>query len=86
MQIIVERDTFWELKNNSWSGAIYTLNDIERANLEDEFMDFLEEIFYGETPTDVELNDFIWFEREYIYEHIGLDENGEIPTEDEDDE
>lgn len=86
MQMIVERNDFWELKNNSWSGAIDTLNDIERANLEDEFMDFLENVFYGETPTDTEVNDFIWFDRDYIYESLGLDENGEIPTEDEEDE
>lgn len=86
MQIIVERDSFWELKNNSWSGAIDTLNDIERADLEDEFMDFLEEVFRSETPTETEVNDFIWFEREYIYESLGLDENGELPTEDEEDE
>lgn len=86
MQMIVERNDFWELKNNSWSGAIDTLNDIERANLEDEFMDFLENIFYGETPTETEVNDFIWFDRDYIYESLGLDENGEIPTEDEEED
>lgn len=86
MQMIVERDGFWELKENSWSGAIDTLNDIERADLEDEFMYFLEEVFCGETPTETEVNDFIWFDRPYIYETLGLDENGELPTDDEEDE
>lgn len=86
MQMIVERDGFWELKENSWSGAIDTLNDIERADLEDEFMSFLEDVFYGETPTETEVNDFIWFEREYIYESLGLDEDGALPSDEEDEE
>lgn len=78
MQMIVERDDFWSLYNNSWSGAVDTLNDIENANKEDEFMTYLEMIFAEETPTETEVNDFIWFERKMIYDAIGLDENGEI--------
>ena len=66
------------LKNNSWSGALDTLKDIEEADKEDELMYFLEEIFNGEIPTETEVNDFLWFERDYIYESLGLDENGRL--------
>ena len=41
-------------------------------------MNFLEAVFCDEVPTDTEVNDFIWFERDYIYENIGLTENGEL--------
>ena len=67
MKIIKEIDSFNDLMKNSWSGAIDTLQDIVNANLEEEFMENLENIYFlGETPTDTELNDFIWFERDTI--------------------
>lgn len=85
VKTINEYDTndFYRLKDNSWSGAIDTLNDIEKADKEEEFMEYLEDIFYNdEEITDTELNDFIWFERETIYSDLGLDENGEIIEDD----
>ena len=68
MQYVAEYNNFWELKEKSWSGAIDTLQDIENADLENAFMDLLEEIFSERIPTDTEINDFIWFDRDYIYE------------------
>ena len=44
-------------------------------------MNFLEMVFCDEIPTDTAVNDFIWFERDYIYENLGLTENGELPEE-----
>lgn len=85
MYVAVEMD-FWTLKNNSWSGAIDTLDDIERADLEDEFMDLMEMVFENDTPTETELNDWIWFDRDFIYEKLGLDSNGQSPSDDEDEE
>lgn len=86
MEIIKEINGFYDLMENSWSGAIDTLRDIENANLEEEFMENLENVYFlGETPTDTELNDFIWFERDTIYSDLGLNENGEL-EDDEDEE
>ena len=78
MYVKIEMDDFRTLKNNSWSGALDTLKDIEEADKEDELMYFLEDIFYDTTPTETEVNDFLWFERDYIYESLGLDENGRL--------
>ena len=78
MYVKIEMDDFRTLKNNSWSGALDTLKDIEEADKEDELMYFLEDIFYDTTPTETEVNDFLWFERDYIYENLGLDENGRL--------
>lgn len=74
--------------NRCWFGAKDTLEDIKNAGVEDEFMDYLTEVFLDEEVVDMgELNDFIWFERDSIYEACGLDENGElIVEEDEEDE
>ena len=80
MEIIKEVSDFYELKENSWSGALDTLKDIEDTDKEEELMAFLEEVFMEKTPTDTEVNDFLWFERDFIYENIGLNKNGELPT------
>ena len=81
MEIRKEINGFYELADMVWSGAVDTITDIQNANKENEFMDFLEMVFMDreEPPTETEVNDFIWFEREYIYEHLGLTEDGELP-------
>lgn len=78
MEIRKEINGFNELADMVWSGAVDTITDIQNTNKEDEFMNFLEAVFCDEVPTDTEVNDFIWFERDYIYENIGLTENGEL--------
>ena len=64
---------FNELFQNSWSGAIDTLKEIEKNDKEDELMEFLEEQF-SDVPTETEVNDFLWFESDYIYECLGISE------------
>lgn len=82
-----DKNDFYNLYDNSWSGARDTLDDIKNADLEEEFMDLLDTYFSCEEElTDTELNDFIWFERDTIYEELGLDENGKIKTNDEEDD
>lgn len=81
-----DKNDFGRLYENSWSGARQTLDDIRNADLEEEFMQYLDEMFGADEVGDTELNDFIWFERDTIYDYLGLDENGEIPKDDEDDE
>ena len=63
---------FTDLFNNSWSGAIDTLKTIELADKEDELMEYLEEIFEGDVPDETEVNDFLWFESDEIYEYLGI--------------
>ena len=80
MEVITEYGNYWDLKDHSWSGALDTLEDIEKADKEEELMQHLEEVFADRTPTDTEVNDYLWHDREYVYEAVGLNENGEIPT------
>ena len=88
MYIKKEVPTFEELKEYSWSGAVDTLNRIEELKLEDEFMNILEECFdsENETPTDTAVNDFIWFETEYINELLSRNCNDLFDDEEEDED
>lgn len=69
-----------------WSGAKDTVKDVREAKKMDELQSLIEETFAdSETPpTETEINDFVWFERDFIYSQLGLDENGELLDEDED--
>ena len=66
---------FTDLFNNSWSGAIDTLKAVELADKEDELMEYLEVVFEGDVPDETEVNDFLWFESDDIYEYLGISEN-----------
>ena len=71
---------FNNLIENCWSGAIDTLRTIEEHDKEDEFMEYLESIM-GEdidnVPTITEVNDFLWFEDDTIFEALGISETEE---------
>lgn len=84
MTIITEHfiDNFYELRDLCWSGALQTLDEIEEQGRMDEAIDLIEQVFYGETPTDTEVNDLVWFD---LPDMMGLyDEDDD--EEDEDDE
>lgn len=66
---------FNELKKNSWSGAIATLEIIEKNKKEDELMQLLEDIFCDNIPNETEVNDFLWFDNEYIFECLEIEKN-----------
>ena len=67
-----EINNFCDLQNLCWGGALQRLDEIEELDLEDEFMNYLEEIFCDETPSLTDINDFIWFEcDDWIEEHKG---------------
>lgn len=71
-----EIDYFADLKDLCWGGASQRLDEIEELDLEDEFMDYLQEIFCDETPTLTEINDFIWFDcDDWIEEHKGEEDD-----------
>lgn len=71
MEIKKEYD-FEDLKNECWSGAIATLEKIEKEEKEDDFMNLLFECFVG-VPSITEINDFLWFEDDYIFENLKIE-------------
>lgn len=63
---------FNDLKKNSWSGAIDTLETIEENEKEEELMALLENTF-EDVPTETEVNDFLWFDDDFIFEELGIE-------------
>ena len=63
---------FNDLERECWSGAKDTLKEVSEAGLEDELMSHLEEIFFDDIPDLSEVNDYLWFDSDTIYEYIGL--------------
>lgn len=76
----------WDLKDMLWSGGKDTLEEIFDLDKEDELMEFLESMYADreETPDITEINDLLWFDRNYVLESIGveLNEDGEVITDD----
>lgn len=57
----------------AWSGAKDTLNKlIELDKCED--LEFILDDLYPNGLTDTQLNDILWFEDEWIYETLGIEE------------
>ena len=83
MFIKVEINDFNAIANNAWSGAIQVCNEVIRQDREAEAMALIEEIFCEYTPSDTELNDFIWFE---LADMMDLYKEDEEDTEEDDEE
>lgn len=65
--------SFEDLKNMCWSGAVDTLEEIENAEKEEELIELLESTFEDKIPTETEINDFLWFEDDFIFEQLSID-------------
>ena len=78
---------FNDLMGSCWSGAIDTLRTIEEHDKEDEFMEHLESIMSEDIeniPPMTEINDYLWFDSDFIFESLGISETEEEEEEEED--
>ncbi len=66
-------------KYTPWSGAVDIYNTIEEYDKVEEFEELIDEL-YPEGIEEVQLNDLLWFEDEWLFEQLG------IPTDEEDEE
>ena len=57
----------------AWSGAISTKNTIISLGLEEQFEELIDEC-YPNGLTATELNDILWFDSEWIFECLGIEE------------
>lgn len=71
---------FNDLLDLCWSGAINTLEEVDKAGMGDSLMMLLEEM-YDDTPDIGYINGILWFESDWILETLGI-----IEPEDEDNE
>lgn len=56
---------------DAWSGGLDTLRDVERAGKMRE-LDMLIDDVMQDPMTDTELNDFLWFDRDFIFNELGM--------------
>ena len=73
----------YELDLNSfqaWSGAVDTLDRIQREGKCAELENVLEEL-YPDGMTETELNDLLWFDSESVYEWLGIRSEEQIEKE-----
>lgn len=69
----------------AWSGAVYAINRVREEGKCSELECILEEL-YPDGMTETQLNDLLWFDREWIYETLGISDEDEEEEEDEDEE
>jgi hypothetical protein len=55
-----------------WLGAEKTYSAAKEAQKLSELEDLLEEVFSDSLPSETEVNDFLWFEADYVAERLGL--------------
>lgn len=60
-----------------WSGAKDTIAELTIGEM-NSLEQLIEDIFCDELPTDTEINDFVWFERDTIAQHLGYDDFEEL--------
>lgn len=66
---------FDDIYQNSWGGAVDTLNTISNEGKEDDLMELLDEL-YPDGVDETELNDFLAFEDDYIFQNLDIDLGG----------
>lgn len=58
----------------AWSGGRDTIDTIRAYGKLDNLEAYLQEVFYDTIPSDTDINDFLWFDRETILNHLGIDD------------
>lgn len=74
---------FETLYTNSWGQAREVLLEIDEEDMSEELMDFLEDL-YPDGVDDIELNDLISYDWEWLYKNIGMPSKDEDEDEEED--
>ena len=58
-----------------WSGAKDTIEDVKKAKKMNELQTLIEDYFANQTPTETQVNDFVWFQRDFIFEQLEISIN-----------
>lgn len=72
MLTIKKEIDFNDLKNMVWSGAVDTIQRIEDEQKQDSLMALLNEVFFERQPDITDVNDYLWFDSDDIYECLGI--------------
>ena len=58
-----------------WSGAKDTIEYVKKAKKMDELQTLIEDYFANQTPTKTQVNDFVWFQKDFIFEQLEISSN-----------
>ena len=58
----------------AWAGALDTLNTVRERGGMDILTTICEEIFCGDIQTEVQINDWLWFDSDFIYQALGYED------------
>ena len=58
-----------------WSGAEDVIAEVKKAKKMDELQTLIEDYFANQTPTKTQVNDFVWFQRDFIFEQLEISSN-----------
>lgn len=82
MKYIVEES----LSNfDAWSGGKDTKDELTEEQLS-QVEDFIEELYPDNPPTQTDINDILWFERDAIAQHLGFSDWEHLNQEEDDDD
>lgn len=62
---------------DAWGSAEDVLKRVIEEGKEDELEELCSEVFSGKVPTETELNDWLRFDSDWIYEHLGISDDEE---------
>lgn len=74
MKIIIENLSITDF--DAWSGAKDTKQTIIDNDKENDFDNLIDEL-YPEGLTDVELNDLLWHDSDWVFDQLGISEEEE---------
>ena len=87
IKVTVERGGWYDYRESAWGGALTTLDDVEKQGREDEAVEIIEEYMsedvLGYIPSEIELNDFIWFDLQDVMHLYDNEDDGEDEEDDE---
>ena len=58
----------------AWSGGLETLITVRERGGVDTLTVICEDIFSGDIPTETTINDWLWFDSDFIYQALGYDD------------
>ena len=62
---------FDDIRKSAWGQSVAVLDEIYKAGMQNELMEYLEDIF-NEGVDIVELNDLLSYDWEWVYSQIGM--------------
>lgn len=68
-----------------WAGAVYTWQDIVKEN-KVEALDYLLDEIYPEGIDEMTLNDILWFDDQWVYRELGMNDYVEDEEEEEEED